>query len=82
MFAEHREKESGGQPVGAYPPSPQHRLLYSKKEAAQMLSVSIRQIDYFIAMKELIPRRLGKRVLISSQTLQEFSRRDHPGRIQ
>jgi excisionase family DNA binding protein len=54
------------------------KLLYTKKEAAEMLSVSERTIENLLANKELAARRIGRRVLIAHQTLVQFSRRDHP----
>jgi excisionase family DNA binding protein len=56
-------------------------LLYSKKEAARLLSVSIRTIDYLLSRQELESRKLGKRVLIPRHALEKFSRSDHRGRL-
>lgn len=53
------------------------KLLYGKREAAQLLSVSVRTLDNLIARKELCVRRCGRRVLISRRALEEFARRDH-----
>jgi excisionase family DNA binding protein len=55
-----------------------NKLLVSRQEAAQMLSISERGLDYLIANKHLIARRIGSRVLIPVSELQRFSRRDHP----
>jgi excisionase family DNA binding protein len=52
-------------------------ILVSKKEAARVLSVSLRTIDNLIAAKELAVRRLGRRCLIPRRALEEFARRDH-----
>jgi len=52
-------------------------VLISKKEAARLLSLSLRTIDNLIAMKQLAARRVGRRVLISRQELEKFARRDH-----
>ena len=57
--------------------SPQFKLMYSKSEAAQMLSLSLRTIDNLLNNKELSARRTGKRVLIPYQVLLQFTRRDH-----
>lgn len=56
------------------------KLLYSKADAAEMLSLSLRTIDHLIANKELAVRRAGKRVLVSYQSLLQFVRRDHATR--
>jgi len=52
-------------------------ILVSKKEAARVLSVSLRTIDNLIAAKELAVRRLGRRCLIPRTALEAFARRDH-----
>lgn len=48
------------------------KLLYSKKESAQTLSLSQRTIDALIARRELKVKRVGKRVLITGKSLQKF----------
>jgi len=50
------------------------KLLYSKKESAQLLSVSLRTVDALIQRGELSTRHVGKRVLITRKSLQEFAR--------
>lgn len=40
------------------------RLLYSRKEAAHQLSISARSLDYLIAGRKIITRRIGSRILI------------------
>jgi excisionase family DNA binding protein len=55
-------------------------ILMSKREAAKALSLSLRTVDYLIASKELAVRRIGRRCLISRQSLEEFARRDHSTR--
>ncbi len=54
-----------------------NRLLYDRKSAARMLSISVRSLDYLIAGKQLNTRRIGKKVLISHGELARFSRADH-----
>jgi excisionase family DNA binding protein len=53
------------------------KLLLSKKDAAALLSLSIRSVEYLIANKEITARRVGKRILIPRQSLEQFARRDH-----
>ena len=53
------------------------KLLYSKQDAAQALSVSVRTIDNLIARKELLVRKVGRRTLIPATTLNAFVRKDH-----
>jgi excisionase family DNA binding protein len=53
------------------------KLAYTKSEAGQMLSVSLRTIDNLIAMKELTVRRVGRRVIIPATSITAFLRIDH-----
>jgi excisionase family DNA binding protein len=53
------------------------KLLYSKKEAASALSVSVRTLENYIRRKELIARRIGRRTLVPLASLEAFARRDH-----
>jgi hypothetical protein len=50
-------------------------------EAAGMLSISCRALDYLVANKQLFIRRIGTRVLIPLSELRRFSRSDHPERL-
>jgi excisionase family DNA binding protein len=52
-------------------------LAISKIEAARMLGVSVRTVDRLIALKHLPIRRLGRRVLIPRNGLQNLLRGDH-----
>lgn len=52
-------------------------LAMSKVEAARMLGVSVRTVDRLIALKHLPIRRLGRRVLIPRNGLQNLLRGDH-----
>jgi excisionase family DNA binding protein len=47
----------------------EEKLLLSRQEAAALLSISQRSLDYLIANKVLIVRRIGSRVLIPAQEL-------------
>ena len=51
------------------------KLLLSKKEAAQILSLGLRTIDGLIHRKELVVKRVGKRVLVTGKSLEEFAQR-------
>ena len=55
-------------------------LLLSRRKAAAMLSISLRTLDYLIARKEIVVRRVGSRVLIPCAALENFARRDHATR--
>jgi excisionase family DNA binding protein len=54
------------------------RILVGRREAARMLSISQRSIDYLIANKELKVRRIGGRMLIPLNELRRYARADHP----
>jgi excisionase family DNA binding protein len=53
-------------------------LFHSKKNAALILGVSERTLHSLIATNQLKVRRIGRRVLISSDALDEFARRSQP----
>jgi len=52
-------------------------IFISRQIAAGMLDVSLRTLENLIATKQLPIRRIGRRVVISRQALEEFARRDH-----
>jgi len=59
----------------------QNKLLVGRIEAAAMLSISRRALDYLVANKQLMSRRIGTRVLIPLDELKRFSSADHPERL-
>lgn len=61
--------------------APEDKLLVSREEAAQLLSISQRGLDYLVASKRLPTRRIGGRVLIPVADLRKYARCDHPERI-
>lgn len=61
--------------------APDAKLLVSRDEAAQMLSISQRALDYLIANRRLPTRRIGGRVLIPVADLRRYARGDHPEHI-
>jgi excisionase family DNA binding protein len=54
------------------------KLLLSRREAAQLLSISQRALDYLVATRRLPTRRIGGRVLIPMADLRKYARSDHP----
>jgi excisionase family DNA binding protein len=58
--------------------SPKEKLLVSRGEVANLLSISERSVDYLVANKLLATRRIGTRVLIPMEEVRKFSRSDHP----
>jgi len=61
--------------------APENKLLVSREEAAQLLSISQRGLDYLVASKRLPTRRIGGRVLIPTADLRKYACCDHPERI-
>lgn len=57
------------------------KLLVGRSEAASMLSISCRALDYLVATKQLSTRRIGARVLIPADELRRFAKGDHPRRL-
>ena len=53
------------------------KLLFTRKESAEILSISIRQLDYLLSAGSLPSRRLGRKRLIPRAALEVFARRDH-----
>jgi excisionase family DNA binding protein len=53
------------------------RLLYPRKDAAHMLGISVRALDYLIANKKINFRRIGSRVLIHHRELEKFASANH-----
>jgi excisionase family DNA binding protein len=51
-------------------------ILLNKREAATALGISIRTLDHLISARKIRPRRIGRRVLISRQTLEHFANPD------
>jgi len=73
---EPRNSRSAKKPVRS-----EDKLLLSRQEAAELLSISQRALDYLIANKMLSIRRIGSRVLVPLQDLRRFARADHPQRL-
>lgn len=53
------------------------RLLYDRKSAARMLSISVRSLDYIIAAKGLDTRRIGRKVLVPHASLMRYASGNH-----
>jgi len=53
------------------------KLLFSLREGAYSLNISLRKVQNLIATKQLPVRRIGRRVLIRRKDLEAFARRDH-----
>jgi len=57
------------------------KFLFARKEAAYSIGVSIRSVDYLIAKGDLVTRRVGKKVLVTRESLRLFARGHHPEAI-
>lgn len=53
------------------------KVLYTKREVAQLLSISLRSVHSLILSRQLPARRIGRRVLIHRDAIEHFARRDH-----
>ena len=50
------------------------RLLHPRPDAAHLLAISLRRLDYLIKSKDLSVIRIGKRTLVSQAELERFAR--------
>jgi excisionase family DNA binding protein len=57
------------------------KLLVSQEEAAQLLSISKRSVEYLVAARQLSTHRIGTRALIPIEDVRKFARSDHPERM-
>ena len=57
------------------------KFLYSQKEAAASVALSKSAISYYIAKGEFETRRIGRRVLITRESLRRFAASNHPDPI-
>lgn len=53
------------------------KLLYSKKEAAQLLSLSVRSVDNLTVAKELKAVKIGKSVRFHHDELERFAKKQY-----
>jgi excisionase family DNA binding protein len=53
------------------------RLLYTREQAAYLLSLSIRTLDSLLLTKELRGVKIGRCVRIPAAALETFCKRDH-----
>jgi Helix-turn-helix domain len=57
------------------------KLLYSRRDTAEALSLSIRSVDYLITTGRLTARRVGGKILIPASAVRRFAREDHPDSV-
>jgi hypothetical protein len=77
----HREKNGKRKPPARASAPLEGKILVSRREAAAMLSISIRGVDYMIADGRLATRRIANRVLIPTAEIHKFAQSDHPRRL-
>jgi excisionase family DNA binding protein len=56
---------------------PSEKLLFTRAEAAGMLSISVSTLDVAVARGMIRARRNGSRVTIEKREIEKFSRADH-----
>ena len=76
-----RKNSEGRKPSTKVDVPPHSKLLVSREEAAAMLSISVRALDYLVANDRLSSRRIGSRVLIPIEDVRRFAGTDHPERM-
>lgn len=52
------------------------RILLTRVESCQALGISLRTLDNLISQKAIATRRIGRRVLVPRQALEEFACRN------
>jgi excisionase family DNA binding protein len=72
-----RDESFEKKPPASVESAENRRLLVGRREAAEMLSISQRALDYLLAQRQLPTRRVGGRVLIPMNDLRRFARTDH-----
>jgi hypothetical protein len=81
----HPQKRSGARakrkpPKNASMPADE-KLLVRRERAAEMVSLSIRSIDYLLASKQLPFRKIGTSTRIPVSALRRFVQMNHPERL-
>ena len=57
------------------------KWLFTRKEAAFSLGLSVRSVDYLISNRDLETRRVGRKVLVIRESLLLFARGNHTNPI-
>ena len=70
IFSEHRTWCAGAYSLSMHA----SRLLYSRRETAQLLSVGLRTVDQLVLQRKLEVRRIGKRVLVTADSLRQYAK--------
>ncbi len=57
--------------------APLSKLLYSRKEVAHLLNLSIRSVDLILSAGQMKVRRIGRRLLVPADSVAQYANRDH-----
>jgi excisionase family DNA binding protein len=57
--------------------TPSAPLMFTRKQAAFLLSLSVNTVGNLLKTKQLVGRRVGSKVLIPRSSIEAFTRRDH-----
>jgi excisionase family DNA binding protein len=57
------------------------RLLYDRNSAAEVLSLSLRTIDYALSRGEFETRMVGRKRLITARSLKRWANTNHYGSV-
>jgi hypothetical protein len=61
---------------------PLFKFLFTVPEAAESLGISPKSVWYNLGTEELKARRVGRRKLVTRESLEKFAAKDHAGRPQ
>lgn len=75
------KKRTRKKPPARITVAPDKKITVGREEAAQLISINVRGIDYLLASRRLPFRKLGGRVLIPVEELRKYACDDHPERI-
>jgi hypothetical protein len=59
----------------------EEKLLFDRKSAAYCLSISVRALDYALALGEFETRKHGRKMLITAASLRKYAAKNHFGAI-
>jgi hypothetical protein len=52
------------------------KILHDKRSTAATLDISVRTLEKLVATGEIIPRRIGRRILFDLREIERFARRE------
>ena len=54
------------------------RVLLGRRRTANALDISLRTLDNLVQNGQLVPIRIGKRIMFSRASIERFAKTDHP----